>query len=39
MGIRETRRIVGDYVLTLDDYLERPGWFPPRLRSAFGLLG
>jgi hypothetical protein len=23
MGIRETRRVVGDYVLTLDDYLQR----------------
>lgn len=30
MGIRETRRIVGDYTLTLDDYIERKS-FPDEI--------
>ncbi|MGI5869745.1 MAG: FAD-dependent oxidoreductase [Kiritimatiellia bacterium] len=30
MGVRETRRIVGDYVLTLDDYMDRAS-FPDEI--------
>jgi len=37
LGIRETRRIMGDYVLRFDDYLARCG-FPGKVcRSAYGL--
>ena len=35
MGIRETRRIVGDYVLTLDDYLERRSFPDEICRNAY----
>jgi hypothetical protein len=35
MGIRETRRIVGDYVLTLDDYLARRGFPDEICRNSY----
>lgn len=35
MGIRETRRIVGDYVLTLDDYLARRSFPDEICRNAY----
>lgn len=35
MGIRETRRILGDYVLTLDDYLERRSFPDEICRNAY----
>jgi len=35
MGIRETRRIVGDYVLTLKDYLERRTFPDEICRNAY----
>ena len=35
MGVRETRRIVGDYVLTLDDYLARRSFADEICRNAY----
>ena len=35
MGIRETRRIIGDYVLTLDDYLERRSFEDEICRNSY----
>ncbi|MBK8914715.1 MAG: FAD-dependent oxidoreductase [Phycisphaerales bacterium] len=35
IGIRETRRIVGDYVLTLDDYLARRSFPDEIARNAY----
>jgi len=35
MGIRETRRITGDYVLTLDDYLARRGFDDEIARNCY----
>ncbi len=35
MGIRETRRIVGDYVLTLDDYLKRRSFPDEICRNSY----
>ncbi|CAN5609890.1 FAD-dependent oxidoreductase [soil metagenome] len=35
MGIRETRRIVGDYVLTLDDYLARRSFPDEICRNSY----
>lgn len=35
MGIRETRRIIGDYVLTLDDYLKRRTFSDEICRNAY----
>jgi ribulose 1,5-bisphosphate synthetase/thiazole synthase len=35
IGVRETRRIVGDYVLTLDDYLARRSFPDEIARSAY----
>jgi glycine/D-amino acid oxidase-like deaminating enzyme len=35
MGIRETRRIVGDYVLTLDDYVERRSFPDEICRNSY----
>ncbi|MCG3147573.1 MAG: hypothetical protein PCFJNLEI_01013 [Verrucomicrobiae bacterium] len=35
MGIRETRRIVGDYVLTLDDYLQRRSFTDEICRNCY----
>jgi hypothetical protein len=37
MGIRETRRITGDYVLTADDYLERRSFSDEICRNAYGI--
>lgn len=35
MGIRESRRIVGDYILTLDDYLERRSFSDEICRNSY----
>ena len=35
MGIRETRRIIGDYVLTLDDYLARRSFPDEIARNSY----
>ncbi|QOJ14669.1 MAG: FAD-dependent oxidoreductase [Planctomycetia bacterium] len=35
IGIRETRRIIGDYVLTLDDYLARRSFSDEIARNAY----
>lgn len=35
MGIRETRRIVGDYVLTVDDYLARKSFDDEICRNSY----
>ena len=37
MGIRETRRIIGDYVLTLDDYLARRSFDDEICRNSYYL--
>ena len=37
LGIRETRRIVGDYVLTADDYLARRSFPDEICRNAYGI--
>ncbi len=37
MGIRETRRIIGDYVLTSDDYLARRDFPDEICRNAYGI--
>jgi hypothetical protein len=35
MGIRETRRIIGDYVLTLDDYVQRRSFEDEICRNSY----
>jgi hypothetical protein len=35
LGVRETRRITGDYVLTLDDYLERRSFPDEICRNSY----
>jgi hypothetical protein len=35
LGIRETRRIIGDYVLTLDDYLARRSFLDEICRNSY----
>lgn len=35
VGIRETRRVIGDYVLTLDDYFERRKFSDEICRNAY----
>ena len=35
IGIRETRRVVGDYVLTLDDYMERRSFEDEICRNSY----
>lgn len=35
MGIRETRRIIGDYTLTLDDYMNRADFFDEISRNSY----
>ena len=35
MGIRETRRIVGDYILTLEDYLKRRSFADEICRNSY----
>jgi len=37
LGVRETRRIVGDYVLTVDDYLAARNFPDEICRNAFGI--
>jgi len=37
LGVRETRRIVGDYVLTLDDYLARRSFADEICRNAYNV--
>jgi hypothetical protein len=37
MGIRETRRIIGDYLLTSDDYLARRDFPDEICRNAYGI--
>jgi hypothetical protein len=37
MGVRETRRIVGDYMLTLDDYLARRSFPDEICRNAYNI--
>ena len=35
MGIRETRRIIGDYILTVDDYLDRRSFDDEICRNSY----
>lgn len=35
MGVRETRRIVGDYVLTIEDYMARRGFADEICRNSY----
>lgn len=35
MGVRETRRVIGDYVLTLDDYMERRAFEDEICRNSY----
>ena len=37
LGVRETRRIMGDYVLTVDDYLSRRSFPDEICRNAYGI--
>jgi len=37
LGVRETRRIMGDYVLSLDDYLARRGFDDEICRNAYNV--
>ncbi|MFW6153723.1 MAG: FAD-dependent oxidoreductase [Planctomycetota bacterium] len=37
MGIRETRRVLGDYVLTVEDYLARRSFPDEICRNAYGV--
>jgi hypothetical protein len=37
LGVRETRRITGDYVLTVDDYLARRSFPDEICRNAYGI--
>ena len=37
LGVRETRRIAGDYLLTLDDYLARRSFPDEVCRNAYGI--
>lgn len=37
LGVRETRRVMGDYVLTVDDYLARRGFPDEICRNAYGI--
>ncbi len=37
LGVRETRRIMGDYVLTVDDYLTRRSFPDEICRNAYGI--
>lgn len=37
MGIRETRRIIGDYKITVDDYLARRSFPDEICRNAYGI--
>lgn len=37
LGVRETRRIAGDYVLTVDDYLARRSFADEICRNAYGI--
>ncbi|MFC1453406.1 FAD-dependent oxidoreductase [Verrucomicrobiota bacterium] len=37
LGVRETRRIMGDYVLTADDYLARRSFVDEICRNAYGI--
>ena len=37
LGVRETRRIIGDYVLTLDDYLARRSFDDEICRNAYNI--
>jgi len=37
LGVRETRRIMGDYVLTVDDYLARRSFPDEICRNAYGI--
>lgn len=37
MGVRETRRIVGDYMLTADDYQQRRSFPDEICRNAYGI--
>lgn len=36
LGTRETRRIIGDYILKIDDYLERRSFSDEICRNAYG---
>jgi hypothetical protein len=37
LGVRETRRIIGDYILTVDDYLARRSFPDEICRNAYGI--
>ena len=37
LGVRETRRIIGDYVLTVDDYIARRSFPDEICRNAYGI--
>lgn len=37
LGVRETRRVMGDYVLTVDDYLARRSFPDEICRNAYGI--
>jgi hypothetical protein len=37
MGTRETRRIIGDYYMTIQDYLERKSFPDEICRNAYGI--
>jgi len=37
LGVRETRRIVGDFVLTVDDYLNKRSFSDEICRNAYGI--